>query len=109
MSKDFNISRRNLIAATGAIIATSALPRVGVAADKVTEDDPTAVALGYRHDASTVDTTKFTKRAGDAGAKQFCNNCALYVDQGDGWGSCSIFQGRLVAGVGWCNAWVAGG
>ena len=107
MSNELRFTRRDIIAATGAIIATSALPRLANAAEKVTEDDPTAVALGYHHDASKVDTSKWTKRAGADGAKQLCNNCALYVDQGDGWGSCSIFQGRLVNGDGWCNAWVA--
>ncbi len=100
------VTRRGLLTAAGAIIATSALPRVSLAADKVGEDDPTAIALGYLHDASKVDTNKWPKRAGSEGAKQFCNNCALYVEQGDGWGGCSIFQNRLVAGEGWCNAWV---
>ena len=107
MKKDAGFSRRDVIVATGALIATSALPRFAHAADKVPEDDPTAVALGYMHDASAVDTAKWTKRAGAQGATQFCDNCALYTDNGDGWGPCSIFQGRLVAGKGWCNAWVA--
>ncbi len=107
MSNSKKFSRRDVLAASGAIIATSLVPRISLAADKVTEDDPTAVALGYQHDASKVDTAKWAKRAGDAGANQFCNNCALYVDQGDGWGACSIFQGRLVNGNGWCNAWIA--
>ncbi|MDJ0878685.1 MAG: high-potential iron-sulfur protein [Halieaceae bacterium] len=107
MSNSKKFTRRDVLAASGALIATSLVARPSFAADKVTEDDPTAVALGYLHDATKVDTAKWAKRAGDAGAKQFCNNCALYVDQGDGWGACSIFQGRLVAGGGWCNAWIA--
>ena len=107
MKSSTNISRRTLLAAAGGIIATSAIPRVATAAEKVTEDDPTALALGYLHDASKVDTAKWSKRAGSEGAKQFCHNCSLYVDQGDGWGGCSIFQNRLVAGEGWCNAWIS--
>ncbi|MCX2980880.1 hypothetical protein EYC98_08380 [Halieaceae bacterium IMCC14734] len=107
MKNSDTISRRTLLTAAGAIIATSAFPRSTVAADKVSEDEATAVALGYLHDATQVDTNKWPKRAGAEGAKQLCNNCALYVDQGDGWGGCSIFQNRLVAGEGWCNAWVA--
>ena len=107
MKNTDRLSRRTLLAASGAVIATSAFPRFAAAAEKVSEDDPTAVALGYVHDASQVDTAKWTKRVGSDGAKQFCNNCALYVDQGDGWGGCSIFQNRLVAGAGWCNAWIA--
>lgn len=106
MKDSYKITRRNLLAAGGAIIATSLTARSVTAADRVTEDDPTALALGYKHDASTVDTTKFPKRAGAGGAEQFCNNCALYGGDADGWGSCSIFQGRYVSGNGWCNAWV---
>ncbi len=107
MSKSKQFTRRDVLAAGGAIIATSLVARPSLAADKVTEDDPTAVALGYLHDATAVDTAKWAKRAGDEGAKQFCNNCALFQDKGDGWGACSIFQGRLVNGNGWCNAWIA--
>lgn len=79
------------------------------AVDKVSEDDPTAVALGYKHDATAVDLTKFPKRADQAGQKQWCDNCALYANASDPdaeWAPCSIFQNRLVAGKGWCNAWV---
>ena len=108
MTDRTKLTRRDILAATGAIIASSAIPQLAQAQEKVPEDDPTAVALGYKHDANAVDTAAFPKRAGDAGAKQLCSNCALYVDKGDGWGTCSIFQGRLVAGDGWCNAWVAG-
>ncbi len=107
MNNQPKLTRRDVLAAAGAIIATSALPHSALAADKVTEDDPTAVALGYLHDASAVDTAKWAKRAGPEGAKQFCNNCALYQGGAEEWGACSIFQGRLVAGAGWCNAWIA--
>lgn len=107
MSNSTKFTRRDVLAAGGAIIASSIIARSATAQDKVTEDDPTAVALGYAHDASAVDTAKWAKRAGPEGAKQFCNNCALYQDNGDGWGACSIFQGRLVNGDGWCNAWIA--
>ena len=58
-----------------------------------------------QYDATTVDTAKFPKRAGDAGATQFCDNCQLYQG-GDEWGPCSIFPGKAVAAKGWCNAWV---
>jgi hypothetical protein len=107
MSNSNKFSRREILAAGGAIIATSLIARSATAQDRVPEDDPTAVALGYLHDAGKVDTSKWAKRAGADGAKQFCDNCALYQDTGDGWGTCSIFQGRLVKGRGWCNAWIA--
>jgi hypothetical protein len=94
--------------AGGGMLALSAIPLQLLAGDNVTEDEALAQAMGYKLDASTVDTTKFPKRAGDAGATQFCNNCALFSGEVDAeYAPCSIFQNRLVAGKGWCNAWVA--
>ncbi len=115
MSENGKLSRRRFL---GTALAAAALVPVagrGLIATahagelaKVTEDDPTAVALGYVHDATKVDTAKFPKRAGDAGASQFCHNCSLYqAAEGEEWGKCSIFPGKLVKGAGWCNAWVA--
>lgn len=117
MSKKTKISRRQFIgtalaAATVAPLAGRSLFAVAHAGElpKVSEDDPTAIALGYKHDANAVDTTKFPKRAGEAGASQLCSNCSLYMaPDGAEWGKCSIFPGKLVAGAGWCNAWVAAG
>lgn len=75
---------------------------------RLTEDDPTADALGYHHDATQVDTTKYPRRAGAEGATQFCHNCSLYQGQeGDEWGGCSLFPGKSVNANGWCNGWVA--
>ena len=89
-------------------MALSAIPIQLLAQDHVAEDEALAQAMGYVVDASTVDTAKFPKRAGDAGATQFCYNCALYAGEADAeFAPCSIFQNRLVAGNGWCNAWVA--
>lgn len=94
--------------AGGGMLALSAIPVQLLADDQVTEDEALAQAMGYKLDASTVDTAKFPKRAGDAGATQFCNNCALFAGEADAeFAPCSIFQNRLVAGKGWCNAWVA--
>lgn len=106
------ISRRNFLkfgmTAGGSALALSAIPINLVAGDEVTEDEPLAQAMGYVVDASKVDTAKFPKRAGEAGAKQFCNNCALYAGEADAdTAPCSIFQNRPVRGAGWCNAWVA--
>lgn len=92
----------------GGAIALSAIPLTLIAADEVTEDDPLAKAMGYVKDASTVDTAKYPKRAGEEGAKQFCHNCQLFAGEADAeLAPCSIFQNRLVQGEGWCNAWVA--
>lgn len=108
-----SISRRQFIrgsiATAFTVSAVSATHSASAEAQKLSEDDPTAQALGYRHDATSVDVEKFPKRAGDEGAKQFCNNCALYgKGEGDA-APCSIFQGKLVASKGWCNAWVTAG
>jgi hypothetical protein len=94
--------------ASGSVLALSAIPIHLMAQDHVTEDEALAKAMGYVLDATTTDTAKFPKRAGDAGASQFCNNCALYAGEADSeFAPCSIFQNRNVAGKGWCNAWVA--
>jgi len=94
--------------AGGSALALSAIPIHVVAADEVTEEEPLAQAMGYRKDATTVDVAKFPKRAGEAGANQFCHNCALFAGkENDTMAPCSIFQNRLVSGGGWCNAWVA--
>ena len=112
MKSDNRINRRSFlklgVKAGGGAIALSAIPIHLSAADEVAEDEPLAQAMGYVADASTVDTAKFPKRAGEEGAKQFCNNCALYAGSADAeMAPCSIFQNRMVRGAGWCNAWVA--
>ena len=79
---------------------------------KISEDDPLAVAFGYKHDVADVDTAKFPKRAAPAnamfpaGAEQFCDNCGQYAETEEGWGTCVILPGKLVAAKGWCNVWV---
>jgi high potential iron-sulfur protein len=74
---------------------------------------PAAAALGYTHDATKVDTTKFPKHAGADGAKQVCNTCAFFSEGGKKlagqpgeWGKCAIFNLGLANAQGWCNAWV---
>jgi hypothetical protein len=102
------INRRNFLKLGGGAVALTAIPLKLVAADEVSADEPLAQAMGYVLDASTVDTAKFPKRAGEAGSKQFCHNCALFAgEEDDEMAPCSIFQNRLVHGTGWCNAWVA--
>ena len=112
MSKQQKIGRRGFLRlsmqAGGGALALGAIPVQLLAQDAVAESEPLAQAMGYVTDASRVDTAKFPKRAGEAGAKQFCHNCALYAGEADSASApCSIFQNRLVAGAGWCNAWVA--
>lgn len=86
------------VAAGGAALGTTAVQ----AQAKLDEKDPQAIALGYVHDATRVDTKKFPKFA----AGQLCNNCALYQGKAsDAWGGCPLFPGKQVAGKGWCSAW----
>ena len=111
MSKKAIDRRRFLkmgLKAGGSVLALSAIPIHLQAQDKVAEDEPLAQAMGYVLDAGQTDTAKFPKRAGEAGASQFCYNCALFSGEADAeFAPCSIFQNRLVTGKGWCNAWVA--
>ncbi len=112
MSKSQKLDRREFlkigIKAGGTAIALTAISLPVLAQDNVAESEPLAQAMGYVADASKTDTARFPKRAGDAGATQFCHNCALYAGEADAeYAPCSIFQNRLVAGAGWCNAWVA--
>jgi len=112
VNKEQKLDRRNFlklgITTGGGVLALSAIPIQLLAQDMVAESEPLAQAMGYVADASKVDTAKFPKRAGEAGANQFCHNCALYAGDAESESApCSIFQNRLVAGNGWCNAWVA--
>lgn len=109
-----NPSRRRFMTIAAGAAATvplaslmSALPARAGDLPQLSEDDAQAKALGYKHDASAVDVTKFPKRSGDAGSTQFCHNCQLYQGGDAEWGPCSIFPGKAVAAKGWCNAWVA--
>lgn len=76
-----------------------------VAQEKVSTSDPTAQALKYTLDASTVDPAQApTYQEG-----RHCGNCMLYQASAeqDGFAPCSAFGGRLVARAGWCSAWTA--
>ena len=100
-------NRRTFIIKTAAgVAAAMATGPVIAAQPRLTEEDPIAIALGYKIDATEVDVTQYPKRAGADGAKQFCSNCALYKETEDGYGTCSAIPGKLVAGPGWCNAWI---
>ena len=64
--------------------------------------DPQAKALGYVHDATTVDTAAQPRYA----SGQACRNCALFQGaEGDEWANCSIFPGRQVKATGWCSVY----
>jgi len=98
---------QTLAASTALVAGSTLIASTASAADLpvLREDDPVAVALGYKADATQVDVTQYPKRAGE-GARQVCANCTLYQAKSDGMGLCSAIPGKLVAGAGWCNAWV---
>lgn len=111
-----SVSRREFLGAGVAALVTTSLassllsacsqPQTGVPSVKVDENDPMAKAVGYKADASTVDTARFPKRAGEAGATQFCHNCSLYLGKPeDPFARCTMFPGKAVPRGGWCNAW----
>ena len=65
----------------------------------LSEDDPTAKALNYVHDAKNAPADK--RKEGT-----FCHNCNLIQSQEGEWRGCSIFPGKLVKAEGWCAGWV---
>lgn len=101
---DFQVSRRRFIkiGAAGlaaAPFATALVSGTAEAVDKVSESDPTAVALGYKMDANKASNRKDTAAV--------CGNCNLYAGKpGEVEGPCSLFGGKLVDAKGWCGAWV---
>ncbi|WP_006786296.1 high-potential iron-sulfur protein [Thiorhodospira sibirica] len=101
-----SVTRRHFlklgVAGLVAVPVASLVMRPVAAAQKLTENDPVAQAMAYKHAAADA-----------AGHPKFqegrtCENCLLYKpDAGTaGWGSCSVFPGKLVAAEGWCSAWV---
>lgn len=98
-------TRRTFIKATAMTLggAAALTGRTYAQPARIEESDPAATALGYRHDATKVDKARFAKYQ----AGQTCANCALYQGKAsDPWAPCAIVAGKLVAGRGWCSAWV---
>ena len=93
MSKYTNkISRRKLLGwGTGLTVGAVIPVTVTAAGAKVDEDDPTAKAVAYVHDATQTSNSAFK-----AGSN--CANCALYKTPEADWGPCALFPGKLVAG-----------
>ena len=66
---------------------------------QLSEDDPTAKALIYVHDAAKAP-------AGKRKDGTFCKNCNLIQGKEGTWRGCSIFPGKAVNENGWCAGWV---
>jgi hypothetical protein len=97
-------SRRTFLITSIGLASSAALSRQAFAAPAVVaENDPTAVALGYKSDATKVDKAKYAKYA----AGQDCGACQFFQGKpGDASGACPMFAGKLVNAKGWCSAYV---
>lgn len=111
LTKNAGVSRREIIKQSAVFslgLATSAgllLNRRAAATEleRLAEDNIQAQALGYRHDAMSVDVMKFP--TADPATKN-CANCQLYLAEAEAdWGGCPLFAGRSVSAKGWCSAW----
>lgn len=72
------------------------------AGPKLEESDAQAMALGYKHDTTKVDSKKYPNHANS----QTCGNCQLFQGKaGDVTGGCPLFAGKDVLASGWCSAW----
>ena len=101
------------LVAAGGGLAAARLLKVDIAYaenEMVTLDNPTAKALQYAPDASTVATKP--EKMGVKGSDQSCSNCqfavgdARKVDGHEGeYVPCQLFQKNLVSKSGWCTGW----
>jgi len=103
-----NLTRRRFIrnAAVAFPVGIIALEQTALAQElpHVSLDDPTAKALLYTNDATTVDTSNPLAARYQAG--QTCHNCVqLQGDDGPEWRPCALFPGKSVNVGGWCSAW----
>jgi hypothetical protein len=98
-------SRRNFLKiAAGAAVAATAFAKTADAADAphVAENDPMAVGLGYKEDASKIDAAKFANyKKGEN-----CGNCRFFQGPAKGgYAPCQLFSGKAVNEKGWCSAY----
>jgi hypothetical protein len=95
-----------LAAASVVAIPLASLARIRTAAAQdlphLAEDDPAAVGLMYRHDATQAERSE---KGGTPGEEQFCNNCQFAAAEGGEWRACNLFPGKAVNENGWCSAW----
>ncbi len=108
MSK--HISRRHFLMSSG--VALLVPMGLAVVANRVhaaelphlEETDPTAAALGYKHDSTKVDAAKYPAHKPNL----ICSGCSLVQgSDAEAWRPCGIFPGKSVAAKGWCAAFAA--
>ncbi len=109
MKKLFLSNRREfLFSVAGVLGATLGLKHMAWAGTSlISESDPMAMALKYKHDASKVDAKANTQFKG--AAKTNCGNCNFFTPSktNSAEGSCKIFPTGLVSTKGWCASWSA--
>jgi hypothetical protein len=91
---------------TAALVAVD-LSQAQAQAALLVETSPQASALGYKADASKIESAHQPKYA----AGQKCASCQMFnaKQPSPAPGACAIFPGKLVSGEGWCNAFVPKG
>ena len=97
-------TRRELLLSAATGCAAFCIQAPARAADsgqlnKLSEDDPVAVAFAYVHDATVLADGIRTSN------NDVCGNCQLFHGQ-ENWGKCQIFQEKQVSALGWCKAWI---
>ncbi|MDM0113822.1 high-potential iron-sulfur protein [Variovorax sp. J22R133] len=98
-----NPSRRAFVACVVAGAGALTASQVSAQAGTVTEADPLAVGLGYKADHTKADKSKFP----NYDPTHVCSGCQQFQGKPtDATGPCQLFGNRLVAGNGWCSAWV---
>ncbi len=89
--------------------ATTPAAAGGDALTLLSESDPTAVGLNYKHNAADVPANLQTEKSGVPFSGQNCANCMFYAPAGqiDGAdvGSCQLFANGKVKSAGWCASW----
>jgi hypothetical protein len=97
-------SRRHFLLLSVGVGSSLALSRAAFAdnANRLSETDPRAQAVGYVEDASKIDKAKFPGYA----AGQTCATCSLFQGSSmDAYGGCTIFGDKQVAARGWCSSY----
>jgi len=96
---------KGVIATAAVALLPAGLPAQAADPVKLTEDDPTAKALGYVASAGKLDATR--EAAFKKGST--CGNCMLYqaAQEKAGFAPCAAFPGKTVSKAGWCRAWAA--
>lgn len=109
MKKSAQLTRRRFLAGTLLIPAIDITrPLMAQELPRLEESDPTAMALGYKHNVEDINAEMFPRRSTEPnGSEQYCDNCVLYTGEAgeDVWGPCALFPGKSVHAKGWCNVW----